>query len=372
MGARGPGRLMLLLRQRGVGVLGSNMFGFGSNANGKLGRAASTIPADVGSVDDWQDAHSGSSFSLAIRDGRLFAAGASASPASGLPEGAPNATRFQQISELTGWTYVHTFLGVSFGIRNGLLYSWGTNQDFVTGRNTNVGESREPVQVGTLSGWTYVVAGGVGILGNAYVAAGIRNGELYTWGSNEDAGTGRGTESGFTQVPTRVGSRSDWTDVDFGVRFLGFAVLGVAGGRLFRWGRSLIFPYPLVGTPSQIGSSTNWSAVALAKGSDVRVAIQGGVLRSITGDTTVTQRSSITGFHSVKAGGTSPAYFLATRTNGELYSWGGNTNGQTGQGVLSGETPDPTRVGTDSDWTKARPGADPTNGSSFAFKPVGS
>lgn len=362
MGACGPGRLMLLLRQRGVGVLGSNMFGFGSNLSGKLGRAASLVPADVGSVDDWQDAHSSTSFSLAVRDGRLFSAGSSSSPASGRPSGSPDVDRFTQISNLTGWTHVHAFRDVAFGIRNGLLYSWGTNTDFVTGRGTSSGESRQPVQVGTASGWTHVVAGGLGVLGGSYVAAGIRNGQLFTWGSNADAGTGLGTESGFTQTPTRVGTRSDWTDVDFGLRFLGFVALGVAGGRLFRWGRSKIFPYPLVGTPSQIGSNTNWSAVALAQEEDTRVAIRGGLLQSITGDTTVSQRSSVTSFNGVKAG---PRYFLATRTNGQLYSWGQNTNGQTGQGTASGQTVDPTRVGTDSDWTKARAG----DFSSFAFKP---
>ena len=46
---------------------------------------------------------------------------------------------------------------------------------------------------------------------------------------------------------------------------------------------------------------------------------------------------------------------LAIKSNGTLWAWGNNTNGQLGDGTNSGHN-SPVQTGTDNDWSKATTG----------------
>jgi alpha-tubulin suppressor-like RCC1 family protein len=151
-------------------------------------------------------------------------------------------------------------------------------------------------------------------------SAGIKNGELYTWGSNDLGEAGQGVTGGQYTTPTKVGTDTDWVEVSLGSRF---GIARKSNGTIWGWGYN---GYGQLGqgnygsgtnlnVPTQIGSSTNWTKVSC---------------------------------------GTS--HILALNSSNQLYVWGDNNVGQTGLGYLNGgfirfQTTTPTRLGSASNWT---------------------
>ena len=77
------------------------------------------------------------------------------------------------------------------------------------------------------------------------------------------------------------------------------------------------------------------------------------------GDGTTTNRSTpvrigtATNWATVAAG---ERYTVAVRTDGSLWAWGDNAGGRTGLGTVSGSTRAPTRIGADNDWLSVSAG----------------
>lgn len=201
------------------------------------------------------------------------------------------------------------FGGFSLGIQtNGTLWAWGLNNRGQLGLG-NTTSLRVPTRVGTGSNWIQVEAGAT------HTLALQRDGSLWAWGANESGQLGLGNTTA-SLTPLRVGGESAWVEVRAG----GFYSLARrADGTIWGWGANTanqlgVTPATNRFLPTRIGTNANWAALSAGL------------------------------FHS-----------LAVTTNGSLWAWGRGAAGQLGTG-FSTNSPFPTRIGADSSWTAVEAG----------------
>jgi alpha-tubulin suppressor-like RCC1 family protein len=135
-------------------------------------------------------------------------------------------------------------------------------------------------------------------------------------------------QAAISQIPRRIGSDSDWTQVAAG---MGNTLALKNDGSLWVWGKTNFgqIGQPVrttyFGAPNRIGSETNWSQIS-----------------------------------------TSFGHNLALKNDGSIWAWGYNGEGELGDGTTNNRS-DPTMIGTERDWRAIA--AD--NGRSFALKTNG-
>ena len=198
----------------------------------------------------------------------------------------------------------------------GALFMWGQAEQGMLGGPHPLYRS-SPTQVGTETTWTQAYVGRASIGTKA-------DGTLWTWGS----GTAYGGNLGLNQSsnaekssPTQVGTGTDWAAITH------CSVLAAAvktNGTLWAWGRN---EFGGLGQNQQDGSNNYKSSPVQVPG---------------------TNWSTTTG--SIIVGGTGDAAFKAVKTDGTMWCWGNNYDGQLGQG---NQTPysSPVQVGTDTTWS---------------------
>jgi len=222
--------------------------------------------------------------------------------------------------------------------QDGTLWSWGISQEGVLGNNKNQDTSgyadgvSMPVQICGGGYWSDVARSG-------HTAIGIRSttsagcGALWTWGSNTCGGLGidASTSTAYSS-PVRITGHCCWTAV------------------------------------GALGKSAFWAR----KGDDC-MFVWGSNQRGMLGLNDVAYRTTPVHLPGnwVRLSGTgNDNSALGIRTDGTLWAWGYNDNGQLGQNLAEaqlGATSSPVQVGTDTDWNP-RAGLGINCGSSFAFK----
>ena len=172
---------------------------------------------------------------------------------------------------------------------NGTVWAWGNNGNGQLGDGT-ITSSSVPVEV---SGLTNVISVSAGYEASVAVEA---NGTVWTWGNNSDGQLGNGTTTN-SDVPVQVTGLSGVTSVSAG----GFTMLALTStGSVWAWGDN---------TQGELGNGTTTN-------SDVPV--------QVTGLSTVTSISSGFWFFS-----------SALESNGTVWSWGYNADGQLGNGTTT-------------------------------------
>ena len=185
------------------------------------------------------------------------------------------------------------------------LYSWGANQHGQLGLG-NLTYRSSPNQIGALTDWS-VIPGGY------YSSTSIKtDGTLWSWGRNNFGQLGLGNTTNYSS-PKQVGALTAWLTVSAGYSHCAAVK---TDGTLWTWGRNQAGALGLGNTtsyssPKQVGALTNWLKVAA---------------------------SGYTG------------YTLAIKTDGTLWSWGGNNYGQQGNGSIS-PSQSPAQVGALTDWS---------------------
>jgi alpha-tubulin suppressor-like RCC1 family protein len=199
---------------------------------------------------------------------------------------------------------------------NNYLYAWGSNSYGQLGTNDRISRS-SPVQVSQIGWYTGSLAA---TSTNSFVN-GVGGGGtqiyLYAWGFN---GTG---ELGLNNrvdrsSPTQVGGL-DWKNV---AAHQNHRMATKSNGTLWLWGQN---SYGQLGlnsvstsyrsSPVQVGTNTDWATIACGYQSN-----------------------------------------FAIKTNGTLWSWGGNSFGQAGRDDLISRS-SPTQIGTNTNWNKIAVGA---------------
>lgn len=145
------------------------------------------------------------------------------------------------------------------------------------------------------------------------------DGTLWAWGTNGDGQCGQGNFLGGTSAPTQIGIENNWIHISAGNK-CSYAIKN--DGTLWAWGINN-FGQLGVGTttkrntPTQIGTNNDWQKVISGKGSHV----------------------------------------LAIKTNGTLWAWGQNNQGQLGIGTSSTMETIPVQVGNENNWLNASIGS---------------
>jgi len=255
-----------------------------------------------------------------------------------------------QVSGLTGTTlavaagYYHSLAMKS----NGTVWSWGYNGYGQLGDGTTT-QRNTPAQVSGLAGITAVAAG-------YYQSLALKSdGTVWAWGYNGNGQLGDGTTgtnrlnpvpvSGLTGTVTAIAGgtnhsialKSDGTVWTWG--YNGYGQLGD--------GTYTQNPTPVqVHGPGNVGFLTGIIAIAGGENHSIALKSDGtvwawgyngyGQLGDGTYNTSNTpvQVSTLTGVANI-AGGTGANHSLALKSNGSVWAWGNNGNGQLGDGTTT-------------------------------------
>lgn len=302
------------------------LYGRGRNDWGQLGDGTTVTNYNtmqqIGGDNDWTDIFSSNNHTLAIKtNGTLWAWGRNNEGQIG------NGTTINQLTPMqigtdTDWIAVGTGDYNSIALKsNGTIWTWGKNEYGQLGNGT-LNSSYVPQQVGDDSDWVKIAA-------NGYCNFAIKaDGTLWAWGYNGVGQLGVGSSGDIRDIPTQVGTDSDWQTVSGGSTN-NLAIK--SNGTLWSWGLNTSGEIGLgttgsfVTMPTQVGIATDW----------LRVSTSGGV-------------------------------GVALKNNGTLWTWGINVAGQLGDGTTTNRNI-PAQVGTDTDWVYI----DFQNNRTFAMKSNG-
>ncbi|WP_068468395.1 PKD-like domain-containing protein [Candidatus Protochlamydia phocaeensis] len=178
---------------------------------------------------------------------------------------------------------------------DGTVWAWGLNNGGQLGNGTNA-NSNLPLQVGGGTPFTDVVsiAGG-----GAHSLALKSDGTVWAWGINNFGQLGNGTNTS-SNLPVQVGGGTPLTDIIAIAGGGSYSLAVRSDGTVWMWGAN---------TLGQLGNGTNTS-------SNLPVQVGGG--------TPLTDVIAIAGGYTQS---------LAVRSDGTVWAWGGNSNGQLGNGT---------------------------------------
>jgi len=241
-------------------------------------------------------------------------------------------------------------------IGGGQLWAWGWNGVGQLG-NGNTATQRMPIRIGGDATWKEIYAG------HEHTLALRVDGSLWACGNNASGRTGLGGSGGFAVNPVRIGSflwNSASTDNSHSMAIRN-------DGSLWGWGNN---GNGRIGdgttsqrnSPVRIGADNDWSQVSAGNQHTIALKENGTLWawgNNADGRTGLGTSEGFT-LEPTRVGTdadwsmiyTKGSHCLALKTNGTLWSWGTNANGRTGLGINTGVTLVPTQVGSDADWAQ--------------------
>ncbi|HSD13671.1 MAG TPA: T9SS type A sorting domain-containing protein [Flavobacterium sp.] len=248
------------------------------------------------------------------------------------------------------WLKIASANGHTIAIASdGTLWSWGNNPSGQLGLGDTTVRIA-PTQIGTDNDWQSISPS----------SAIKTNGTLWVWGSNNNGQLGLGDTTNRLS-PIQLGTDTNWLSTTVGSSAHSLAIK--TDGTLWSWGYGASGQLGLggiysVSTPTQVGTATNWKSIStgsnhsLAIKTDNTLWVWGrNASRELGITATENQTAPVVRGNTWLSASASDLFSLAVRSDGTLWAWGTNGFGQLGIGNNSSPF-QPTRVGTDTDWTK--------------------
>lgn len=345
--------------------IGTRAFAFGYNALGNLGDNSTTSrlsPVDLSGVgNNWRQLSGNGTSAAAVKmDGTLWTWGIATNGVLG--NGQTIASRSSPQTTIVGgtdWKEV-SVSSSSLGIAgrfcaaiklDGTLYTWGLNGQGQLGAGNTTNRS-SPVSVTTITNWLHVACG------TDHALAVTASGQIYSWGLNSSGELGDGsTTPSRTSPDTIAGNTYDWIKVAAGG---GSSAAIKNEGSLWCWGSNTL---GILGDGSTSNKSSpvsvagggfNWEKVSISSSNTHCVATKtdgtlwtwgSNSLGQLGAGTTSDSRSSPgtvngggTNWKDCAAGGNHSA---GVKTDGTLWTWGGNAAGQLGDGATTASRSSP-------------------------------
>jgi alpha-tubulin suppressor-like RCC1 family protein len=243
------------------------------------------------------------------------------------------------------------------------LYSTGYNNYGQLGDGTTTNRT-SPVPT-IAGGTTWKLVDGTHY--NGSVAAIKTDGTLWTWGYNANGELGLGNTTNRSS-PTQVGSSTTWKTVNTG-NSRNVTMLAIkTDGTLWGWGYNSNWPINSTASPGyfsspvQIGSETNWKEIGTGWANHIGAIKTNGTLwtwgysndRGSQGHgddninrSTPTQVGSDTNWKFLSVGN---QHMSAIKTDGTLWGWGRNQEGQCGDGTLSNRSSPVQTISAGTNW----------------------
>ena len=326
---------------------------WGNNSDSQLGVPSSTsniFPSLIGPENNWVSISASTSHSMALKaDGTLWAWGLNQFGEVG---DGTQLTRQAPVKIGTGdnWVAMSTGQGFSMGLKaDGTLYTWGNNGKGQLGDGTNLQKSSPGLMsVSDIETWLMIVAGANHTLGIK------ENGTLWAWGLNTAGQLGDGT---LTQrnSPVQIGTDNNWISVSAGYYFsMGLKADGTlwTWGENSLYGQLGDGTTINKNTPAKIGNE-KW--ISISAGNDFCLAIRyDGTLwgwgrnnNGQLGDGTLSHKNSPIqlSFEPWVAIATGSTHSMGLKPNGSLWTWGFNTSGQLADGTNNTQRNYPLLIG---------------------------
>lgn len=223
---------------------------------------------------------------------------------------------------------------------DGTVWAWGCNWSGQLGNESIVGESEVPIQVNSLSNISAIACGG-----DHSLAIRSSDGTIWAWGNNYYGQLGNGLDTNST-APVLVNGLSNMSKIQGG--YIHSLAL-ISDGTVWAWGNNR---YGQLGdgstieqkrTPVQVMNVANTIRIAtrgwhsLALSSDGKVFAWGNNSNGQLGDGTRSEQNipvEVKELDDITDISSGWQHSLATKSNGTIWAWGDNRFGQLGDGTF--------------------------------------
>ena len=362
---------------------------WGRNCAGSLGTgiaaSASTSSSPIQTISggtNWKQLSVGHFGVAGIKtDGTLWLWGYNVQGKLGTNSIISQSSPVQTVSGGTNWKQVFISHNFTAAIKtDGTLWTWGSNEDGQLGINSNI-KSSSPVQtVSTGTNWKEVSVGSStasasGTAISSKIAAIKTDGTLWLWGSGTSGQLGTNAAVSASSPVQTISGGTNWKQVSLST-FHAAAIK--TDGTLWLWGAGAggklgINSQVDISSPIQtVSAGTNWKQVSAGNFYTAAIKTDGTLWtwgcnssHGQLGDDTQTNRSSPvqtvsggTNWKYLAAGGTAVA---AIKTDGTLWTWGSNEDGELGDGTRTNRSSPVQTVSGGTNWKTVQVSSNDTN-----------